>query len=67
MRSDSAYAIFIGFGIIWVAIGIAAVVALLKADNQPIRFGKWGLLVAIPSFLPILIALIVGAILSRQM
>lgn len=67
MHSDSAYAIFIGFGAIWVAIGIAAVIALLKADNQPIRLGKWGLLVAIPSFLPILIALMVGAILSRQM
>lgn len=67
MHSDSAYAVFIGFGIVWIAIGIAAVIALLKADNQPIRLGKWGLLVAIPSFLPILIALIVGVILSRQM
>ena len=66
MRGDSAYLIFIWFGVIWVALGIAAVIALLKADNQPIRFGKWGLLVAIPSFLPILIALIVGAILARQ-
>lgn len=66
MHSDSAYTIFIGFGVIWVGIGIAAVIALLKADNQPIRLGKWGLLVAIPSFLPILIALIVGAILAKQ-
>lgn len=61
MHSDSAYTIFIIFGVFWVFIGTGAVIALLKADNQPIRLGKWGLLVAIPIIIPIIVALVIAA------
>jgi len=42
-------------------MGIAGVIALLKSDGQEIRFGKWGLIVALPIVLPIVIALAFGA------
>lgn len=54
---DSTYAIFIVFGLIWTVMGAVGLVALLKADGQKIRLGKWGLLVAIPTFLPLILAL----------
>ena len=40
---DSQFVIFIVFGCIWVLMGTAGVIALLKSDGQEIRFGKWGL------------------------
>lgn len=64
MNGDAAYTIFFGFGIIWVVIGIVGVVALLKSDNQPIRFGKWGLTVAIPILIPFIAVLVIAAIMS---
>jgi uncharacterized membrane protein HdeD (DUF308 family) len=54
---DAGYTVFIGFGLIWVLMGIAAVITLLKSDGQKIRFGKWGLLVAIPIVVPIVLVL----------
>jgi len=42
-------------------MGIAGVIALLKSDGQEIQFGKWGLIVALPIVLPIVIALAFGA------
>ena len=54
--NDSAFTLFIGFGALWTVMGIAAVIALLKADGQKIRFGKWGLVVAVPIILPLLAA-----------
>ena len=53
---DSAFTLFIGFGALWTVMGIVAVIALLKADGQKIRFGKWGLVVAVPIILPLLAA-----------
>jgi uncharacterized membrane protein HdeD (DUF308 family) len=53
---DSAFTLFIGFGVLWTVMGIVAVIALLKADGQKIRFGKWGLVVAVPIILPLLAA-----------
>lgn len=64
MYGDSAYTIFFIFGIVWLAMGAGVVIALLKADNQPIRFGKWGLLVALPIIIPLVAALAIAAILS---
>jgi uncharacterized membrane protein HdeD (DUF308 family) len=55
---DSAFTLFIGFGALWTLMGIVAVIALLKADGQKIRFGKWGLVVAVPIILPLLVAFI---------
>ncbi|AFY90883.1 hypothetical protein Chro_5525 [Chroococcidiopsis thermalis PCC 7203] len=58
---DSQFVIFIVFGCIWVVMGTAGVIALLKSDGQEIRFGKWGLIVALPIIIPIVIALAFGA------
>lgn len=55
---DSAFTLFIGFGALWTVMGIVAVIALLKADGQKIRFGKWGLVVTVPIILPLLTAFI---------
>jgi hypothetical protein len=60
MQRDGAYTIFFAFGIIWIVMGIAVVIALMKADNQPIRFGKWGLLVALPIIIPLIAAFVVA-------
>lgn len=59
---SAPFTLFIGFGLLWTVMGIVAVIALLKADGQPIRFGKWGLLVALPIVIPLLTAIILGAI-----
>lgn len=59
---SAPFTLFIGFGVLWTIMGAVAVIALLKADGQPIRFGKWGLLVAVPIVIPLLAALIFGAI-----
>lgn len=55
---DSSYALFIGFACIWIAMGAAAVIALLKSDNQEVRLGKWGLIVGLPIVLPFVLALL---------
>jgi ATP/ADP translocase len=59
---DSAFILFIGFGALWTVMGAVAVIALLKADGQPIRFGKWGLVVAVPILIPLIAALIFAAV-----
>ena len=66
MHNESAYTIFIIFVFIWIAIGAIALVLLFKSEGQPIRVGKWGLLVSIPVIIPILAALVMAAILSRS-
>jgi hypothetical protein len=60
MHGDAAYTIFFGFGIVWVLMGFAALTALLKSDNQPIRFGKWGLIVTLPVVIPFVAALVIA-------
>ncbi len=59
---DSVFVIFIAFGCLWVLMGAAAVVGLLKSDRQEIRFGKEGLIVAIPIIIPLLITLIYAVV-----
>jgi hypothetical protein len=54
---DVGYTVFMGFGGLWVLMGIAAVIFLFKSDGQKLRFGKWGLLVAIPILVPIVLVL----------
>lgn len=54
---DAGYTVFMGFGGLWVVMGIVAVIFLLKSDGQKLRFGKWGLLVAIPILVPIALVL----------
>ncbi|HAX78096.1 MAG TPA: hypothetical protein DCY88_20305 [Cyanobacteria bacterium UBA11372] len=55
---DSVFAIFIVFGCIWILMGITALITLLKSDAQEIQFGKWGLIVAIPILIPIVLGII---------
>lgn len=55
---DSTFAIFIAFGCIWLLMGTAGLIALLKSNGQELRFGKWGLIVAIPILLPLILALV---------
>lgn len=59
---DSVFVIFIAFGCLWVLMGAAAVVGLLKSDRQEIRFGKEGLIVAIPIIIPLFISLIYAVV-----
>ncbi|MEG5138459.1 MULTISPECIES: hypothetical protein [unclassified Microcoleus] len=54
---DAGYTVFMGFGGLWVVMGIVAVIFLFKSDGQKLRFGKWGLLVAIPILVPIVLVL----------
>lgn len=54
---DAGYTVFMGFGGLWVVMGIIAVIFLFKSDGQKLRFGKWGLLVAIPILVPIALVL----------
>lgn len=65
MNENAAYTVFFAFSLIWVAIGVVGVIALLKSENQPIRLGKWGLLVSLTTIIPFAAALIVGAIMAR--
>jgi hypothetical protein len=39
-------------------MGAAAVVAVLKSDNQELQFGKWGLIVTLPIVIPFTLALL---------
>jgi uncharacterized membrane protein HdeD (DUF308 family) len=55
---DAGYTVFMGFGLLWVLMGIVAVITLFKSDGQKLRFGKWGLLVAIPILVPIVLVLL---------
>lgn len=55
---DAGYKVFLGFGLLWVLMGIVAVTFLFKSDGQKLKFGKWGLLVAIPILVPIALVLL---------
>ncbi len=43
-------------------MGVGGWIALLKSEGEEIRFGKWGLIVGIPIVIPIIAALIIGAL-----
>jgi len=55
---DFPFTAFLIFAFVWIVMGTAAVIALLKADGQEIRLGKQGLLVAIPILIPIALTLL---------
>ncbi len=57
----AAYALFLGFALVWAALFAGGWILLLKSDGQKIGFGKWGLVVAVPTLLPFVAALIFGA------
>lgn len=59
---DSTYAIFLIFGGLWVVMGAIAWVSILKLEGQPIRFGKWGLIVVLPIVIPLLLAFTIAAL-----
>lgn len=59
---DSTFVLFIGLGVLWAVMAAAGWIALLKADGQEIRFGKWGLVVAVPILLPLIGAFIFAAV-----
>ena len=59
---NSLFVIFIAFGCIWLVMGVTGWIAFLKSEGEEIRFGKWGLVVAIPIIIPIVITLIIGAL-----
>ncbi len=60
--NDSVFVIFIAFGCLWILMGVGGWIALLKSEGEEIRFGKWGLIVGIPIVIPIIVALIIGAL-----
>ncbi len=60
--NDSVFVIFIAFGCLWILMGVGGWIALLKSEGEEIKFGKWGLIVAIPIVIPIIAALIIGAL-----
>lgn len=41
-------------------MGAAGWIALLKSEGEEIRLGKWGLIVALPIVIPIIVALVLG-------
>ncbi|MGR3275785.1 hypothetical protein HRE53_11925 [Acaryochloris sp. 'Moss Beach'] len=60
--SDSIFALFLGFGFIWIMMGVGGMVLLMKSQNQPLRFNRDGILVFLPIVLVFLIALSFGAV-----
>lgn len=59
---SAAYTVFFIFGGIWVVMGIAALVFLLKSEGQPLRLDGWALLVAVPIVIPMIAALTIAAL-----
>ncbi|MBD2691117.1 hypothetical protein [Anabaena catenula] len=59
--NDSAFTIFIIFGVIWILMATAALIALLKADGQKIQFGKTGFIIAVSIIVPLIISLTYAA------
>lgn len=60
--SDSIFALFLGFGFIWILMGVGGMVLLMRSQNQPLRFNRDGILVFLPIVLVFLIALSFGAV-----
>ena len=59
---DSIFVIFIAFGCLWLLVGVAALVAFFKNEQQEIRLGKEGLIVAVPILIPLIITLVYAAV-----
>ncbi len=58
---SAAYTVFFIFGGIWVAMGVGALIFLLRSDGQPMRLDGRALLVAIPIVIPMIAALTIAA------
>ncbi|BAZ53836.1 hypothetical protein NIES4103_65200 [Nostoc sp. NIES-4103] len=54
---DSVFVIFLVFGCIWILMGVVGWIAFLKSEGEEIKFGKWGLIVAIPILIPLIVAM----------
>ncbi|QIR39686.1 hypothetical protein HCG51_25210 [Tolypothrix sp. PCC 7910] len=59
---DSIFIIFLSFGFLWLVMGVVGWIAFLKSEGEEIKLGKWGLVVAIPILIPIIITLIIGVL-----
>ncbi len=60
---DSIFIIFIAFGCLWAVMGTAIVFFFFQSDGQQeVKFGKWGLIVALPIVIPMAIAFIYAAV-----
>lgn len=46
-------------------MGVVGWIAFLKSEGEEIKFGKWGLIVAIPILIPIIVSLIIGVFYRR--
>ncbi|WP_299414511.1 hypothetical protein [Acaryochloris sp. IP29b_bin.148] len=64
--SDSIFVLFLGFGFIWIMMGMGGMVLLMKSQNQSLRFNRDGILVALPILLVFLIALSFGAVMLAK-
>jgi nitrate/nitrite transporter NarK len=62
---DSVFVIFLSFGFIWLLMGVVGWIAFLKSEGEEIKFGKWGLIVAIPILIPIIVSLIIGILYKK--
>ncbi|MEB3337858.1 MAG: hypothetical protein VKJ46_10370 [Leptolyngbyaceae bacterium] len=59
---DATFEIFLSLAGIWIVLGGAILIALLKADGQPSRLGQWGLVVTLPIVIPFVAALTFAAL-----
>ncbi|MER3494786.1 MAG: hypothetical protein C4323_22670 [Mastigocladus sp. ERB_26_2] len=60
--NDSVFIVFIIFGIIWILMATAWVIAILRMDGQEIKFGKTGFVIIVSILTPIIITLTYAAI-----
>ncbi|WP_088242676.1 hypothetical protein [Calothrix rhizosoleniae] len=63
--NESAFVIFSIVASIWVLMGIAGVIAILKTDDQKIKFGRTGLTIIVAIIVPMIITLTYATIKSR--
>ncbi|MCY7276762.1 MAG: hypothetical protein LH702_24265 [Phormidesmis sp. CAN_BIN44] len=59
---SAAYTVFFIFGGIWVVMGAAALIFLLKSEGQSLRLDGRALLVALPIVIPMIAALTIAAL-----
>lgn len=62
MERDAGYSLFLGFGILWITLGIGAIVLFMRSENIPLRFDKWALVVVLPIVIPLIAALVIAAL-----
>lgn len=60
--SGSIFALFLGFALIWILMGIGGIVLLMRSQDQPLRFNTDAVLVALPIVVVFVIALSFSAV-----